>query len=337
MNNLLIRNMKKHNQKYQEWLDSGKRTNIITFFTPTYNRASLISRAYDCLLMQTDKRFVWILINDGSKDNTIEIALELLNRNEFPILFVSKENGGKHSAFETAFKETLTEFFICMDDDDIYYPNAVETFLEEWKNIDNQGLSKEIGAIRVLTQEEDGTIVSRQPFDKSLLGKYIDQTTLESYYIKHEHFENWTCYRTDALRTIDIFPKGYWMSGKHKFFSESIWQGRFARKYKCRYFFVVLREYRHDTETSIIRSNKNRQHYIDMFINFKMILDEQQDYMIKSPKEYIFNICLVSILRIKLRVSLKVLLAHTPSLFLKILYTIISPFAFFVKNPKIGN
>ena len=325
------------NNKYSEWLESGCKSGIITFFTPTYNRSGMIRRAYECLLTQTDTHFVWILVNDGSKDNTDIEAERILKENKIPMLFLSKQNGGKHSAFEVAFNECQTEFFMCMDDDDIYYPNAVKTFLDEWQNIEHEGKTNEIGAIRTLTQEEDGTIVSKLPFDKDLLGKHVDQTTLESNYIKHENFENWTCYRTDALRDIDLFPKGYWMSSHHKFFSEAIWQGRFARKYMCRYFFVALREYRHDTETSIIRSNKSKQHYVDMFINFKMVLDEQLDYVIKSPKDFLYNVCLVSALRHKLRIPLKDLLEHTPSLLLKILFTITSPFTILVKNPQIGN
>lgn len=325
------------NNKYSDWLENGCKNGIITFFTPTYNRSGMIRRAYECLLNQTDTHFVWILVNDGSKDDTDVVAETILNENKIPMLFLSKQNGGKHSAFEVAFNECHSEYFMCMDDDDIYYPNAVETLLNEWLNIRREGKTDIIGAIRTITQEEDGTIVSQKKIDKSIIGTRFDQTTLESNYIKHENFENWTCYRTDALRDIDLFPKEYWLSDQHKFFSESIWQGRFARKYMCRYFFVVLREYRHDTETSIIRSNKSRQHYVDMFINFKMVLDEQLDYIVKSPKDFIFNVCLVSVLRHKLSIPLKDLLKHTPSLLLKILYTITSPFTFFVKNPQIGN
>lgn len=196
---------KQYNIKYKEWLKDGRDMNIITIFTPTYNRANLIQRVYKCLLNQTDKRFVWILVNDGSKDNSDEVAEEILEKNELPILFISKSNGGKHSAFEVAFNEVRTEYFMCMDDDDIYSPKAVATYLGEWDYIKQENKFEKIGAIRTITQEEDGTIVSRKPFNKSFLGTRIDQTTLESNYIKHEYFENWTCYRTGALHSVDLF------------------------------------------------------------------------------------------------------------------------------------
>ena len=327
--------MQYKNQKYVEWLNSGNVKNFITIFTPTYNRASLIHRVYECLFKQEDKRFIWIVVNDGSNDNTEDVMLSILKRNELPILFISKSNEGKHSAFEVAFDETRTEYFMCMDDDDIYNSKAVKTFLKEWDRIKEEGKLEEIGAIRTITHEENGNVVSKKPFDMTRLGTRKDQTTLESNYIYHEGYENWTCYRTSALRSVDLFRKDYWMHDQHKFFSESIWQGRFARKYKCRYYFVVLREYRHDTETSIIRSSKNRQHYVDMFINHKIILDEQLDYICKSPKIFIQDVAIVCILRSKLGISLSELLHHTRSILLKTCYVLIAPFASLVRTPKI--
>lgn len=321
--------------KFEKWREDGIFENAITFFTPTYNRANLIGRVYDCLLKQTNKRFVWILVDDGSKDNTQDVARSILSRNQLPMLFISKSNGGKHSAFEVALSETNTEYFMCMDDDDIYSDQAVETYLSEWARIKQENKYDTIGAIRTLAQEEDGTIVAGKAFDKSLLGRRIDQTTLVSNYIKHEFYENWTCYRTEALRSIDLFPKDYWMYEQHKFFSEGIWQGRFARKYQCRYYFVVLREYRHDTEFSIIRSNKSRQHYMDMFINTKISLDEQLDYIQKTPIILLKKIAIISILRIKLGISLNELLQHTGSSLLKLCYIVFTPIAFLFKKPQI--
>ena len=126
------------------------------------------------------------------------------------------------------------------------------------------------------------------------------------------------------------------MHDQHKFFSEGIWQGRLARKYQCRYYFVVLREYRHDTETSIIRSSRNRQHYVDMFINTKMILDEHLDYIKKSPSHFIQDVAIVTILRYKLGISLRELLRNTKSTLLKCCFVLATPLACLARNPKIS-
>lgn len=322
------------NGRYSDIISNSYIDNCITIFTPTYNRSELIYRVFHCLVNQINNNFVWIVVNDGSTDNTDNVLIDILNQNIIPIMYISKSNGGKHSAFQVALNECKTEYFMCMDDDDIYSSSAVDTYLDEWKRIKKEGKQDEIGAIRTLTREEDGTIVCNFDFNVSLFGERIDKTTLESNYIHHEFFENWTCYSTSALRSVDIFPKQYWMSTQHKFFAEAIWQGRFARKYKCRYYHVILREYRHDTETSLIRSIKSRQHYIDMFINFHMILNEHWDFFCFSPLYFIKCIFVVSILRHKLSISLRDFLANTRYKKLKLCYLVLCPFALLVSYPK---
>lgn len=320
------------NQKYKDWLNAGMYDGCITFFTPTYNRASFLYRIYDCLKSQTNKHFVWILICDGSVDNTLEVAKELLAREDFPFLFVYKDNGGKHSAFKIALENTVSEFFVCMDDDDKYKPEAADTFLREWGRITKEGRVEEIGAIRTLAQRADGSIVSNVPM---AMGQREDCSSLERNYNMHIIQENWTCYRTAALKAVDIFPKDYWLSDKHTFFLEGIWQGRFARKYKCRYYNVVLREYTDDAENSLIRAKKSRKHYLNMFINNKMLLDEQLDYIKKNPVDMIKKILLVGVLRNKLSLSLKELLRNTNSFFLKGSFILILPFCVLYPWPKI--
>ena len=97
-----------------------------------------------------------------------------------------------------------------------------------------------------------------------------------------------------------------------------------------------MREYRHDTETSIIRSKKDRQHYLDMFINTKMCLDEQFDYIRRTPCVLLKDIAIVSILRCRLGISLFELLRFTNLRILKVCYVITTPIAWVVKFPKIN-
>ncbi len=295
---------------------------VITFFTPTYNRSKFILRIFECLKNQTDKHFVWILVNDGAVDETDEVALELLRSNEIPMLYIKKENGGKHSAFKVALDACETEYFQCMDDDDVYDERAVEVFLDNWRKV---GERNDIGAIRTLSRLPNGGYAISFPITDRDLGTYEDATTLEMNYVRHRYQENWTCYRTASLRSVDLFPAGYWLAEQHKFFLESIWQGRFARKYKCRYLNVALREYRDDAEVSLIRAKKSRQHYLDMFINTKMVLDEQLDYVKRSPKGLLKMILIVNLLRNYLGVSLSDLIRHTHSMLLRLLYFVSWP------------
>ena len=319
------------NVTYRQWEENEKGHGYISFFSPTYNRSAFLPHIYDCLLSQTDRHFVWILVNDGSTDNTEAIAANLMKREEIPILYISKPNGGKHSAFEAALNQCKTEFFQCMDDDDIYSPDSVEVFLREWKTITEEGKYEEIGAVRVLA-EDNGKIVAKKKFTLSEMEQRIAKTTLESNYVLHEYMENWTNYRTDALRSVDLFPHDYWLADQHKFYNECLWQGRFARKYKCRYYYHVLREYRHDASESLSNGKHDRQHYLDMFINEKNLLDEQSDWFLNDPRRFLEAVMIVSILRNKLGLSFRCLVNTTQNPFLKFVYIFLVPATFIPYN-----
>lgn len=308
--------------------------NKITFFTPTYNRHYLLHKIYDTLLNQTCKDFVWILVNDGSTDETNETAMELLHREEIPMLYISKTNGGKHSAFKLALEATNTRYFMCMDDDDLYSERAVAVLLEEWKKIELEK-KEDIGAIRTLTLDSDtGTILSRPIVKDNQLGKRFDISTLDRIYKEHIIQENWTCYKTQALKKTNLFGP-YWLCEQHKFFSEGIWQARFARKFKCRYYYVVLRTYQRVTTNSLTRAVKSRQHYMDMFINTELSLVENYDYIKYDKKKLLKNIILVSVLRHKLNIPFKELITHTDKGLLKISYYILYPVSFLIRKPVV--
>lgn len=316
----------------RKYNSADKGSGIITFFTPTFNRSKLLRRVYNILVHQTDKHFLWLIVNDGSTDDTDEVVNEFINENILPILYLCKENGGKHSAFKIALDYCESEYFQCMDDDDIYSFESVRTYLGEWDNIKAEGKIDEIGAIRTIAIRENGEFVAIPRMDLATKGHREDLTTLEMNYIKRQSQENWTCYRTDALKSVDLFPENYWLSDKHRFFSECIWQGRFARQYKCRYYYVSLREYRDDAAFSLIRANKTKQHYLDMFINHKMQLDEQLDYILRSVRIFIKMLCLVELLRGYLGIGIKDLLKHTDAKLLKISYIVLAPLSLFGKR-----
>ena len=87
---------------------------------------------------------------------------------------------------------------------------------------------------------------------------------------------------------------------------------------------------------SIMGSNKSRQHYVNMFINTKLTLDEQLDYLKKDIRSLIFDISLLSVLQHKLGISLKSLLENTNSRFLKFFYVLFYPFTWMFTKPQIN-
>ncbi|MGX9985370.1 glycosyltransferase family 2 protein [Soonwooa purpurea] len=106
----------------------------ITVFTPSYNRAHLLPRLYESLKNQTSKDFVWMVIDDGSTDNTKSLVAQWREEADFEIQYHYKENGGMHTAHNLAYSLIQTELNVCIDSDDYMPTNAVELILSLWEN-----------------------------------------------------------------------------------------------------------------------------------------------------------------------------------------------------------
>lgn len=98
----------------------------LTYFTPTYNREKLLPNLYDSLLRQTDKNFIWLIIDDGSKDGTEALVSLWQKENKIQIEYIKKENGGKHTAIDLSNEVCKTEFITCIDSDDYLTDDATE-------------------------------------------------------------------------------------------------------------------------------------------------------------------------------------------------------------------
>lgn len=117
---------------------------MITVFTPTYNRAHLLQRLYDSLCEQTvlktgwDHPFEWVVVDDGSTDNTEELMQIIIAEHKIPISYVRKPNGGKHTAINRGVKEAKGDLFWILDSDDSLPANAIEVVLRyvpQMKNV----------------------------------------------------------------------------------------------------------------------------------------------------------------------------------------------------------
>ena len=105
----------------------------LTVFTPAYNRAELLPRCYESMKRQTNKNFIWMIIDDGSTDNTRTLVEGWLKEPlDFEIVYYYKENGGLHTAYNAAIAHIETELCVCIDSDDFMPDNAVERILEFW-------------------------------------------------------------------------------------------------------------------------------------------------------------------------------------------------------------
>lgn len=109
---------------------------LLTIFTPTYNRINELERLYSSLISQTDFRFEWLIVDDGSTDDTENMVVSWLDTSPFPIRYIKQPNSGKHVAHNHGATEASGEYFICVDSDDWLEPNAVETILHDITALD---------------------------------------------------------------------------------------------------------------------------------------------------------------------------------------------------------
>jgi len=148
----------------------------ITVFTPTFNRAYIIENLYRSLQRQTLRDFEWLVVDDGSTDNTEEVFRKWqAEETSFPIRYYKKENGGKCRAINYGVDLAQGDLFFNVDSDDYLTDDALEK-VAKWE----AGLSHDkrfCGVVGNLGTSETETPNTPwpQPFrDASLLERYAE-------------------------------------------------------------------------------------------------------------------------------------------------------------------
>lgn len=109
----------------------------LCIFTPTYNREHTLKRLYESLKKQTDSRFYWLVVDDGSTDETQSLIDSFANESVIEIEYIKVANGGKQRACNLAAEKCTSELFMCVDSDDYLIPDAVHFVLTTWNKIEN--------------------------------------------------------------------------------------------------------------------------------------------------------------------------------------------------------
>lgn len=109
---------------------------MITIFTPSYNRKRELEKLYKSLLNQNYQNFEWLIVDDGSTDETDSYIKNLKMENKIEINYIYKANGGKQSAYNLGIKKAKGNIFLCIDSDDILKSNILLQIIEDFKQID---------------------------------------------------------------------------------------------------------------------------------------------------------------------------------------------------------
>ena len=181
---------------------------MITVFTPTYNRAYTLQRLYDSLCLQTSKNFEWVIVDDGSTDDTKSLVEAFMNENKINIRYFYQDNAGKPSAHNRGVREAKGELFTCVDSDDFLTIDAVKLIEDNWKSINNNSC---IGIV-AFRKHIDELPITR------IKDREIQYSTLHKLYKKHGMSgDTMLIYRTDIIKQFKFpiisgekfIPEGY--------------------------------------------------------------------------------------------------------------------------------
>lgn len=220
----------------------------LTVFTPTYNRAAVLHRVYDSLVCQTYRDFDWLIVDDGSTDDTKSVVEAFAAQSDFPIRYIYQENQGKHIATNRAVEQTQSELFVIADSDDSFTPDALQKLVAAWDSIAEAEKPHFKGVICRCYDSQTGEPIGIFP------AKTFDSNDLEGNFKYKLTFEKWMLFRTDVLREFPFPGEGEGL----KFFPETVTWRTMARKYKTRYIDDALRCYYRDQANALTHNKTPR-------------------------------------------------------------------------------
>lgn len=227
----------------------------LTIFTPAYNRAYTLPKLYESLVAQTSKDFIWLIVDDGSTDNTKDLVSKWQTEGKIEIEYYYQDNGGKQRAMNLGFQKASTELFDCVDSDDYMKENAVADIIDFW----NKNKDKKIAGIISLRGKSETVPLSGSYFPKDVYSIHFFDL-YEKYGFKGDTN---LIYCTDILKQYPyhVFPG-------EKFIGESAQYLQIDESYKMLLLneICVVCDYRNDGYTKnvakLLKNNPQGYRYL---------------------------------------------------------------------------
>ena len=200
---------------------------MITILTPTYNRAYIIGKAYKSLVKQKSKDFEWLVIDDGSSDNTKEVINNFIKENKINIRYYYKKNGGKHTALNYGISKAKGELILVLDSDDILTSDAIKLVNKYWKKYESNKKICGMTFLRKIINPMYKTNIFNEQVSNMIEFKYNNKNLADM---------------CEVIRT-DIYKQyKYPEFENEKFLSEVILTLQISKKYDTAYIPVEIYE-----------------------------------------------------------------------------------------------
>ncbi|MHA7059206.1 glycosyltransferase family 2 protein [Aquimarina sp. M1] len=170
----------------------------ITVFTPTYNRAYCLHKCYESLIKQSNQDFVWLIIDDGSTDDTKTLIASWIKEKKIDIQYHYQENQGMHGGHNAAYRLIETTLNVCIDSDDCMGEEAIDKILLAWKKIKDK---PEFAGLVGLDADPEGKIIG------TMIPDHIKETTLYDLYNTHNVLgDKKLVYRSEVVKKYPSYP-----------------------------------------------------------------------------------------------------------------------------------
>lgn len=155
-----------------------------TVFTPSYNRANLLGKLYVSLCQQNFDSFEWIIVDDGSTDNTSELIESFIAENKIDIKYYRQQNQGKHVAINTGVSLARGKWFFIVDSDDYLTQDSLAMTCKYTSSIEDNYQFAGVAGLRGMNADTPwlhwGTEDKDSENSKQILSQeYVCSTTLE--------------------------------------------------------------------------------------------------------------------------------------------------------------
>ena len=249
---------------------------MLTVITPVYNRENKLVNAYNSLLSQTNHDFEWIIVDDGSTDNSLDIARSF-ETELFNIKVLSKKNGGKHTAINYAINYIRGDYVLILDSDDELTADAVDTIYTEW--------AKHYDEPRI------GLLIFLRGIDIDHPLCTVDQYNVPVDFMlcKRNHLISRDC--CEVLRTNVLTKFHFPEFENEKFIGESALWNRISFHYKCVYKekIIYLCQYQSDGLTNAGRKMRLKNPNGGMYVaNLEM---DKKNNLLKRLKFGVLYTC----------------------------------------------
>lgn len=217
----------------------------ISVFTPTFNRAHTLRRVYESLCRQPHHLFEWLVVDDGSTDETPELLDELSKSAPFPVRVIRQPNGGKHRAHNAAVKVAHGELMVILDSDDELTPGALDVLLTEWDTIPPEDRASFAGIVGHSISPLNTIVGSRYP------AQHIDGKHFELAASGIMVGDKLPCYRSDVLKDFPLPER----PGCNGYVPEGTVWAKIGTKFKVRCIDKDLRIYHSDSSDPLSLMN----------------------------------------------------------------------------------